>query len=154
MRLGHNAAKPNIASLLKAEISRVARKEVRAEIEPLKQASAHSRSAIAALRRDIAALDTQLRRLAKAQAAASASAQEAEDSGPQRRFSAVRLAAHRTKLGLSAADCGRLVGASGQSVYNWEQGKSRPRREQLERLASVRKLSPSAAQAALSETSA
>ncbi|WGT62477.1 hypothetical protein QHG62_20835 [Variovorax paradoxus] len=39
---------PNVASILKAEISRVARKEVRAEIETLKKASvAHRASRIA-----------------------------------------------------------------------------------------------------------
>jgi hypothetical protein len=37
--VGHNSEMPNIASILKAEISRVARKEVRAEIETLKKAS-------------------------------------------------------------------------------------------------------------------
>jgi hypothetical protein len=40
---------PNAASILKAEISRIARKEVRTEIETLKKASAQHRSSIAAL---------------------------------------------------------------------------------------------------------
>ena len=35
--MGKNTAMPNIASILKAEISRVARKEVRTEIETLKE---------------------------------------------------------------------------------------------------------------------
>jgi hypothetical protein len=46
-----NAPMPNIASILKTEISRVARKEVRTEIETLKKASTHHRASIAALRR-------------------------------------------------------------------------------------------------------
>jgi len=41
----------NIASLLKSEISRIARKEVRAETQTLKKASAQYRSDIAALKR-------------------------------------------------------------------------------------------------------
>lgn len=133
---------PNIASILKAEISRVARKEVRTEIESLKKASAQHRSTIAALRRQVVDLEKQLRRLSRSpqQGRSQSDAESDEDAGPQRRFSATRLAAHRTKLGLSAAAYGQLVGVAGQSVYNWEQGKSRPRREQIEKLAAVRVL--------------
>lgn len=53
----HNAFMPNIASILKAEISRVARKEVRTEIETLKKASVAHRSSIAELRRQVSALE-------------------------------------------------------------------------------------------------
>ena len=45
---------PNIAALLKSEITRVARKEIRAEIESLRKAVSAQRSAIAALKREIA----------------------------------------------------------------------------------------------------
>ena len=41
---------------------------------------------------------------------------------------------------MSAADFGRLIGCSGQSVYLWESGKKRPPREQLARIAVVRHL--------------
>ncbi|MGJ7493623.1 hypothetical protein ACSFA8_00985 [Variovorax sp. RT4R15] len=37
--------------------------------------------------------------------------------GPRRRFSAARLAAHRSKLGWSAATYGKLVGIGGQTIY-------------------------------------
>ena len=138
----HNALMPNIASILKAEISRVARKEVRAEIETLKKASVAHRASIAELRRQVSALEKELRRVAKGAtrpAAASDSAHEAA-AGTKRRFSATRLAAHRSKLGLSAARYGQLVGVSGQTIYHWEQGKARPRAAQLESLAAVRDL--------------
>lgn len=61
-------------------------------------------------------------------------------TGMKRRFSATKLAAHRAKLGLSAATYGQLVGVSGQTIYHWEQGKARPRVAQLESLAIVRDL--------------
>ncbi|MDP9880977.1 DNA-binding transcriptional regulator YiaG [Variovorax boronicumulans] len=136
---------PNIASILKAEISRVARKEVRAEIETLKKASVAHRASIADLRRQVSALEKELRKVAKgsarqATAAAGAAGDDADAGGPKRRFSANRLAAHRAKLGLSAAIYGQLVGVSGQTIYHWEQGKARPRAAQLERLATVREL--------------
>ncbi|MEL4887363.1 helix-turn-helix domain-containing protein [Pectobacterium betavasculorum] len=65
-------------------------------------------------------------------------ASEAEDGQPAWRFSATRLAAHRTKLGLSAAAYGQLAGVSGQTIYNSEQGGARPRPAQLNALVAVR----------------
>jgi DNA-binding transcriptional regulator YiaG len=137
-----NARMPNIASILKTEISRVARKEVRTEIETLKKASAAHRASIAELRRQLSALEKELRRAAKGatRAVAAADAAEEETTGTKRRFSASRLAAHRSKFGLSAASYGQLVGVSGQTIYHWEQGKARPRATQLESLATVRSL--------------
>jgi DNA-binding transcriptional regulator YiaG len=88
------------------------------------------------------ALEKELRLVAKGAtrpATASDSDNEAA-AGTRRRFSATRLAAHRAKLGLSAASYGQLVGVSGQTIYHWEQGKARPRAAQLENLASVRNL--------------
>jgi len=133
---------PNIASILKAEISRVARKEVRVEIETLKKASVAHRASIADLRRQVSALEKELRRVVKGTARpAMAIGPDAEaPARTKRRFSATRLAGHRAKLGLSAAIYGQLVGVSGQTVYHWEQGKARPRAAQLESLAAVRDL--------------
>lgn len=133
---------PNIATFLKAEISRVARKEVRAEIEALRKSSVAHRASIAALRRQVDALEKALRRAVKDSVAgvAAPGAKAEVDAGVKRRFSSSRLAAHRAKLGLSAATYGKLVGVSGQTIYHWEQGKARPRAAQLESLASVRDL--------------
>lgn len=133
---------PNIASVLKEEIARVARKEVRVEIETLKKQSVQHRSAIAALRREIVALQKAVRQLSRidSRKAPTTEAVPSDEGGPRRRFSAARVAAHRAKLGLSAADYGTLVGVSGQTIYHWEQGKGRPRAAQLESLASVRNL--------------
>jgi DNA-binding transcriptional regulator YiaG len=132
-------AMPNIATLLKAEISRVARKEVRAEIETLKKASAQHRSAIAQLRRQVTDLEKELK---AAQRRGSAKSREASSANADiaRRFSASRLAAHRARTGVSAAAYGKLVGMSGATIYLWEQGKARPNPEQIRKLAAVRSL--------------
>jgi DNA-binding transcriptional regulator YiaG len=130
---------PNIASILKDEITRLARKEVRAQAEELKKASAHQRSQIAALRRRVDDLERKLKRAGKAPASRGA-AQEEDESQVSRRFSATRLAAQRRKLGLSAADFAALIGVSGQSVYKWEHGEARPRARQLEAIAALRSL--------------
>jgi DNA-binding transcriptional regulator YiaG len=142
----------NIASLLKSEISRVARKEVRAETAGLKKALSSSRSEIAALKRRALALESELRRLSKASSKASGKAAAAGDAAPARaqRFSAKGLVSQRKRLGLSAHECGLLVGASGQSIYNWEDGKARPRAKHLQALAALRGLGKKDAAARLS----
>ena len=91
---------PNIATILKHEISRVARREVRGETQSLKKAAGAHRAEIAALKR-------------------------------------------RTH------DCGLLLGVSGQSIYNWEEGKARPRAKHLPAVAALRTLGKKAATAHL-----
>ena len=83
---------PNIASILKAEISRVARKEVRAEIETLKKASIAHRASIAELRREVNALEKELRRVAKGatRPAATVDSGNEVEASTKRRFSATR----------------------------------------------------------------
>jgi DNA-binding XRE family transcriptional regulator len=128
---------PNVAALLKQEITRLARKEGRGAVDPLKKASAQHRRAIAALRRQIAQLQRQLatlgRRLEKGAGAAPAAPEE-----PKVRFVARGLHSRRARLGLSAAEYGKLVGVSAQSIYNWEQGAARPRAAQLAALVALR----------------
>lgn len=133
----------NLVATLKAEISRVARKEVRAEIDSLKKSSASYRSGIADLRRQVALLEKELRRVSKGvpPAVDRAEAGGAATEKTKRRFSAARLAAHREKLGISAASYGELIGVSGQTIYHWEQGRARPHAAQLEILAGVRSIS-------------
>lgn len=131
---------PNIAALLKDEIARIARKEVRAQTEDVRKASAQYRSHIATLRRRIEELERELKRVRKGAGRSAPAADDAggDDGGKPRRFSPTRLAAQRAKLGLSAADFAALVGVSGQSIYKWEHGEARPRARQLEAIAALR----------------
>jgi DNA-binding transcriptional regulator YiaG len=143
----------NLASLLKSEIARVARKEVRNDTQGLKKAVAAYRTEIAALKRRAADLEQQLRRLAKVRAAPAED--EAAATPKALRFTAKGLASQRKRLGLSAHDCGLLVGASGQSIYNWEDGSARPRPRNLQAIAALRtmgKKEAAARLAALQET--
>jgi DNA-binding XRE family transcriptional regulator len=134
---------PNLASVLKTEISRISRKEVRAETESLKKAAAVQRSEIASLKRRIQELEKQLKALSKAAGrsavkAPAALVAESEGDAEGLRFRAEGMASNRKRLGLSAADFGLLVGATGQSVYSWEQGKSKPRAKALATIAALR----------------
>jgi DNA-binding transcriptional regulator YiaG len=130
---------PNIASILKAEISRVARKQVRSETSALKKAISAYRSEIAALKRRAQALERVVKQVGRTRRGPTT---PPVDSAPENafRFSAKGLASHRRRLGLSAQDVGLLLGASGQSVYLWESGKARPRNSHLAAIAALRSL--------------
>lgn len=142
---------PNIAALLKNEISRVARKVVRAETEALTKAARAYRSEIAALKRRTHDLEQEIRRLAKVAGRSGKLSRAAVDSSRTEglRFSAKGLIAQRRRLGLSAAECGLLVGASAQSIYNWEVGKVRPRTKHLTAIVGLRALGKKEAAARL-----
>ena len=127
----------NLASVLKAEIARLARKEAKAQLEPLRKANAGYRRDIAALKREVAALSRQLKTGSRP-AQKAQKAQAAPDEGRKLRFQAKGLKSHREKLGLSAAEYGQLAGVSAQSSYNWEAGKSTPRQAQVQALAELR----------------
>ena len=145
---------PNIATVLKDEIARVARKEVRGELLKLKKASAQYRSEIAALKRRAQSLEQQLGRLGRGTAKKAEAATPDEPAGTALRFSAKGLAKQRQRLGISAASAAALMGVSALSVYKWESGSTRPRASQLPAIASLRKLSKSQAAARLAELAA
>lgn len=134
----------NIAAALKSEISRVARKEVRAEVSAVKKASSKYRSDIANLKRQITQLERLIGQLSKG-----VRRKAVEPSGDEAaivaRYSAKSLASQRRRLGLSAADFGLILGVSGASVYLWEQGKSRPRVGNMPAIAKIRGMSKASA---------
>jgi DNA-binding transcriptional regulator YiaG len=139
----------NIASLLKSEITRIARKEIRAEIQTLKKASAQYRSDIAALKRRLVEQDRLIAKLRKNKSVIAGDSKAEEVT--QLRFRADGFASLRKKLGLSAADMGKLLGVSLQTIYHWEKGQSKPRASQLQGIAEVRKLGKRGAAARLAE---
>ena len=128
---------PNIGTVLKSEVSRVARKEVRGETQALKKSISQYRTQLAALRRRMQALEQQIKRLEKGGGRAPQAQPESENGG-HLRFSAKGLATHRRRLGLSAASLARLLGVSALSIYKWESGKVRPRAKQIEAIAALR----------------
>lgn len=146
---------PNIATVFKAEIARLARKEVRGNSEGLKKAVAAQRAEITALKRRIQALEALVKRLARTTGArpARSRASEADETGEspssELRFRAKGMAANRKRLGLSAADFGLLVGTTGQTIYAWEAGKAKPRAQALAAIAALRGIGKRDAEARL-----
>ncbi len=129
---------PNIAGVLKEEIRRLAKKEIKAQVGSTKQAVAKYRSEIAKLKRTLGQHEREIRLLTKK--THEGQPENEEEPLDSVRFSARSVKAQRSRLGLSAADYGKIVGVSGLTIYNWEHGNSRPRKAQLAALVAVRGL--------------
>ena len=141
---------PNIAAVLKQEISRIARREIRSETVLLKKASAQYRRDIAKLKRQVLNLQRKIPLLEK-QMLQNAPSQVTSAETTNVRFTAKGLRSLRKRLDLSAADYGKLVGVTGHTIYSWENGLSRPRRQQLPVLASIRLMGKREVQARLGQ---
>ncbi len=127
---------PNIATALKAEISRIARREIRLETVSTKKFQSAARSEIAKLKRDVQSLRSELKRALRATHAPETL--QTEEPGRVARISSEAITALRLRLGLSAEAFGRLLGTSGQSVYNWEAAKATPRGVTAAKIASLK----------------
>ena len=133
----------NIMSVLKSEITRLARKEARQVVAPVKKASANYRGLIAGLRKQLDALQNEvaaLRRVApKADKAVLAK------QAPEGRFwiTGPGVKALRKRLGLTQALFGKLAGVSVPTVIKWEgaKGKAPIRlKAAIARLQAIRKM--------------
>lgn len=130
---------PNIATVLKQEITRLARKEIKTQTDALRKSVTALRSEVAALKRELKEQGAALRQAQRTAKAVKAQP-VAGEGGQAARFSAKGLVSLRRRLGLSASDFVRLIGASGQSVYGWEAGTTRPRVRQIAAIAAIRTL--------------
>ena len=142
---------PNIAVALKQEITRLARKEIRSQLQGLRRASAQYRRDLAELKRHAAKLKSEVGRIERH---AGNGAAPAESDQGSVRYSAKSVRSQRNRLGISAADYGKLVGVTGHTVYKWEHGTARPRAAQVVALASLRHIGKKEALARLSEARA
>ncbi len=140
----------NIAVAFRQEITRLARREIRSQTQGLRKASSQFRRAIAELKRHASALKSEVARLERTLGRNGAK-QTAEAIPAKVRFTAKSIVLQRRKLGIAAADFGKLIGVTGHTIYKWEHGTSRPRRAQLAAFASIRHLSKTEAIARLEQ---
>ena len=140
---------------LKAEIERLAKKLIRAETKSMKSASARHRSDIAGLKRTVKDLEKhRTPRKAREPAHGRSTISEARLRGSllSRKTletpRATRTFCRRLRVSQPSLTA-VLVGVHQITIYNWEQGKSRPRKEQLAALVAVRSLGKREAQTRL-----
>ena len=142
------------ASTLKKEIARVARKELREDLDGLRKLTAGLRHEVATLKRELRDTQSQLRAARQAQekslrqlaqggsaplAAPAGGAAEAPRRGGRRAsFSAERFKAQRERLGLTQKDMASYLGTSPLSVWKWESGQVTPRARFLPAILALR----------------
>jgi DNA-binding transcriptional regulator YiaG len=129
---------PNIAAVLKDEICRLARREIKSQVGKTQKAAAQYRRDIAQLKRVLGEQEKEIKSLRREVQQQQGEPQTGEEPLEGVRYSARSVKAQRKRLGLSAADYGKLVGVSGLTIYNWEHEKARPRKAQFAALLAVR----------------
>lgn len=114
----------NVMTVLKAEISRLARKEAKAVVSPVKKASSTYRALIASLRKQVTSLQKEVSSLKRAMPKAEKALTATE---PEGRFwiTGKGVKAMRKKTGLTQEKFGKLVGVSVPTVVNWEKAKGK-----------------------------
>ena len=150
----------SFANALKEEINTLASREVRRQTAPAAKAVARCARDIAALKREVQALEHELASLGTPQPGPTVPQKKTSDGAPPSRraaskvsatstsakpsprdhFSGEALKEHRERLGLSADNYGKLIGVSGLSIYNWEQGKARARKSSVDAWTAIRRI--------------
>lgn len=144
----------NIAAALKEEITRLSKKVIKQHLQSVQKSSSSSRKQIAALKREIAALRKEVVGLRRASGGRVPQPKAAEGDGSKSRFQARGLRSLRTRLDLSASDLGKIIGVTGQTIYNWESAKATPRQSQVNALAEIRSIGKREATARLEKLAA
>ena len=129
---------PNLQSVLSQEIQRLARREVRSELEATKKAVAQHRREIAELKRRNTALERTVSYLQSRETKRLKAGPSQAEPPKGTRFSVRSLQAQRRRSGLSQEDYASLVGVSSSTIYNWESGGTKPDRKHLATLVSLR----------------
>lgn len=127
----------NLQHVFNDECHRISRKEVKASVVPLAKT-------VSSLRREVIDLRKQpkaaLERLDKVCPVVKApeKASDPIGAGKKLRLTPARIQKVREKTGLSRMQFAQLLGVNYISVVNWENGKTKAREEQLQKIAQVR----------------
>jgi len=142
--MAYDAGMTTFADSLKKEIARVARKELRDEIGALRKVTLQQRSDIAALKKQIKALQTQVNQLGRTRpvpARSTSMVANAKVAGalrgkPGRKvlFTAERLKTQRARLGFTQEQMAKLLGVSSLSIWKWESGGAVPRASRVPKI--------------------
>lgn len=128
-----------IESIIKSEIQRLAKREVRSTFRPLRKEVWGMKLKLSNFIKNFTILD----RLAK-EASKSKSTERKLEASPEEvkasRLTPERIAGLRKKLGISQRELGVLVGATIGAVLSWEKGKFKPRGDKKAALVALRKI--------------
>jgi DNA-binding transcriptional regulator YiaG len=112
---------PNIAKVLKDEVSRVARRETKKAVASVSRPAAGLRRTAADLKRRVAQLEKELRLLWKTiDGQTKAHSPSAPETADKARITAKGMRSLQRRLRLSGQEFARLLGITPQVVYGWE----------------------------------
>jgi len=118
---------PNVASVLKAEIARVSKKESKSLFGPLLATVSSLKKSVSSLKKRVASLEAKSERLEKKLGGGSAIAIPAPEKVGKSRVGAGNIAKLRAKLDLTRAEMAALIDVNANSIFLWERGKAKPR---------------------------
>lgn len=133
------------AESFRSEITRIARKELKGELESIRKGLASQRTEIVALKRALKDANAEIRQLQRASAGASKRGTEApaaikgkpgRKSAVEASFGPAAFKACRIELGMTQKQMATLVQGSLASLVRWENG-TQPRGAALQRIADV-----------------
>jgi len=148
---------PNVMNVLRDEILRLARKEVKASVTKIHKPTVQLKHDVAALKRTVAALEKQNRRLQGVlDRLAQAQPQQAPEEAVKVRITGKGMRSLRRKLKLAQGEFGRLIGVTTQAVGNMERknGRLAVRKATRSAILAIRGMGAREAQARLAETKA
>lgn len=131
------------SNAFRAEVVRMARKEIKPELQGMRKAITSHRSEIAALKREVKGLNLQLKaaqRQTKAVGAVPPSDQPKASNRTEREdflFAPEMLAQMRNALGATQIQMASLLTVSALSYSRWEKGQAHPRAKQLAKIEEV-----------------
>ena len=132
---------PNVAQVLKEEISRLARKEAKTSIGPIIRQIQELKRTLRGQRNQIAALQRELGRGSLPVSTGSiAFAPVGNGRVTGVRISPASIRRHRTRLSLSQREMGLLLDVSTLTICKWEAGNAIPRGKNRSAIAAFRKL--------------
>jgi DNA-binding transcriptional regulator YiaG len=129
---------PTLAATLRNEIRRLAAREAKKALRPVRRLQKQVKVLRQTVRDHRYALAGVQRRVARMKAVARAASGGRGGRGAL--LSPEAIAAKRRGLGMSRVQFAKLLGVSPGSIFGWEKGRTLPRGQSLERLREVRKI--------------
>ena len=113
---------PNVVKILKAEITRISKREAKNATQGIGKSNTSLRMIVADLKKRLVVLEKEKKRLITAMKKYQvAQPQRGEqEEGKKARFTSRGIHSLRKKLRLSQADFGKLLGTTPHAVYLWE----------------------------------
>jgi len=140
------------SNAFRAEVVRMARKELKPELQSMRKAITSHRSEIAALKRDVKHLTSELKAAQRQTKAVQIALPSDRPKAAKRTtgeafvFAPEMLAQMRKALGATQLEMASLLAVSPLSYSRWEKGQAHPRAKQLAKIEEALRMGPSVAE--------